>query len=129
MLEPSLACYGRKEGAGCRQSLRSIGTGREGFLAGILLVLEMDLHSFVGRIYLSDSSENLMIFTRNIGHFLAIKADRMAGAHAVSKALFISIMAQAVVIFFSNPFSISLTTQLKKNCSILPKTAVFCKKM
>ncbi len=53
----------------------------------------------------------LMIFTRNIGHFLAIKADRMAGVHAVSKALFISIMAQTVVIFFSNPFSISLTRE------------------
>lgn len=55
--------------------------------------------------------KSLMIFTRCIGHFLAIRADRMAGAHAVSKALFISIMAQAVVNFFSNPFSISLTRE------------------
>jgi hypothetical protein len=52
-----------------------------------------------------------MIFTRKIGHFLAIKADRMAGAHAVSKALFMSIMAQAVAIFFLKPFSISLTRE------------------
>jgi hypothetical protein len=42
-------------------------------------------------------------------HFLAIRGDRMAGAHAVSKALFMSIMAEAVAIFFSKPFSISLT--------------------
>jgi hypothetical protein len=36
---------------------------------------------------------------------------KMAGAHAVSKALFMSIIAQAVAILFSKPFSISLTRE------------------
>ncbi len=56
---------------------------------GILSVLGMDLQFSDGHIYLSDSSGNiLVIFTRNIGHFLK-RVDRMARAKFVLKHTYI----------------------------------------
>ena len=72
MLEPGLTCFGRSEGPRYHQSLRPRGTERADFFTGILSVLGMNPHFSDGKIYLSDSSENMLV-AANSGLIIHIK--------------------------------------------------------